>query len=632
MKLVAEVGVGTVAAGVAKAGADHILISGHDGGTGASPLSSLQAAGSPWEIGLAETQQTLMMNDLRSRVWVQADGQMKTGRDVVIAALLGADEVGFSTAPLIAAGCIMMRACHLNTCPVGIATQDPELRRRFEGTPEHVVNYLFFVAEEARELMAKLGIRAYDDLIGRVELLEFAPAVDHWKARGLDLSLLLAAPAEGPADAPRRRITSQLSPLPGALDWDLIEAARDAIDHRKPVTGSFRIRNVHRTVGGLLSHWVAKVHGAAGLPPETVRFRLDGSAGQSFGAWLAPGVELSLVGDANDYCGKGLSGGVIAIRPPDGATFAAEENVIVGNTVLYGATAGRAFFRGLAGERFAVRNSGASAVAEGVGDHGCEYMTGGRVVILGPTGRNFAAGMSGGIAYVHDPARHVRRALQHGPRRLRRDRRGGCDRAPRARSRSTTCARSRRWPRGSSRTGTRRSRGSSRSCRTTTSARWPSRRRPSGRCAPTVSATRSATSSASAHRHLAPVLTLAVSASAVSTASTAGVRAARVTREDLAADAAARDERRGDAVDRRGASTRSGSSPQAPVARTISSWIARSSEWKRMSGSKPPRSRQTRSCISRWPVLEHAPTQTAPANAVERDPLAAGERVARRGA
>ncbi|HYH90573.1 MAG TPA: glutamate synthase-related protein, partial [Solirubrobacteraceae bacterium] len=336
VKLVAEVGVGTVAAGVAKAGADHILISGHDGGTGASPLSSLQAAGSPWEIGLAETQQTLMMNDLRSRVWVQADGQMKTGRDVVIAAALGADEVGFSTAPLIAAGCIMMRACHLNTCPVGIATQDPELRRRFEGTPEHVVNYLFFVAEEARELMAQLGVRTYDDLIGRVDLLEFAPAVDHWKARGIDLSLLLAEPAEAPADAPRRRITSQLSPLPGALDWDLIEAARDAIDHRKPVTGSFRIRNVHRTVGGLLSHWVAKVHGAAGLPPETVRFRLDGSAGQSFGAWLAPGVELSLVGDANDYCGKGLSGGVLSVRPPEGSTFPAEDNVIVGNTVLYG--------------------------------------------------------------------------------------------------------------------------------------------------------------------------------------------------------------------------------------------------------------------------------------------------------
>src|SRR5215218_3670800 len=331
---------------------------------------------------------------------------MKTGRDVVVAALLGADEVGFSTAPLIAAGCIMMRACHLNTCPVGIATQDPELRKRFEGTPEHVVNYLFFVAEEARELMARLGVRRYEDLVGRTELLEAAPAVDHWKARGIDLSLVLAEPA-APPDAPRRRVRPQASPLPGALDWDLIEAARDAIDHRKPITGQFAVRNVNRTVGGLLSHWVAKVNGAAGLPPETIRFDLRGSAGQSFGAWLAPGIELSLVGDANDYCGKGLSGGVISVRPPDEAGFAAEENVIVGNTVLYGATAGRAFFRGLAGERFAVRNSGASAVVEGVGDHGCEYMTGGRVVILGPTGRNFAAGMSGGIAYVLD--RHERR-------------------------------------------------------------------------------------------------------------------------------------------------------------------------------------------------------------------------------
>jgi glutamate synthase (NADPH/NADH) large chain/glutamate synthase (ferredoxin) len=401
VKLAAEVGVGTVAAGVAKANADHILISGHEGGTGASPLSSLQSAGIPWEIGLAETQQTLVLNDLRSRVWVQADGQMKTGRDVVIAALLGADEVGFSTAPLIAAGCIMMRACHLNTCPVGIATQDPELRKRFEGTPEHVVNYLFFVAEEARELMARLGVRRYEDLVGRTELLEAAPAVDHWKARGIDLSLVLAEPA-APPDAPRRRVRPQASPLPGALDWDLIEAARDAIDHRKPVTGQFAIRNVNRTVGGLLSHWVAKVHGAAGLPPETIRFDLRGSAGQSFGAWLAPGIELSLVGDANDYCGKGLSGGVLSVRPPDEAGFAAEENVIAGNTVLYGATAGRAFFRGLAGERFGVRNSGASAVVEGVGDHGCEYMTGGRIVVLGCTGRNFAAGMSGGIAYVLD--------------------------------------------------------------------------------------------------------------------------------------------------------------------------------------------------------------------------------------
>jgi len=401
VKLVAEVGVGTVAAGVAKANADHILISGHDGGTGASPLSSIQAAGLPWEIGLAETQQTLVMNDLRSRVWVQTDGQMKTGRDVVVAALLGADEVGFSTAPLIAMGCIMMRACHLNTCPVGIATQDPELRRRFEGTPEHVVNYLFMVAEEARELMAKLGVATYDELIGRVELLEAAPAVDHWKARGVDLSLLLAVP-DAPPDAPRRRCQPQLSPLPGALDWALIDAAREAIDHKRPVTAEFAVRNVNRTVGGLLSHWVAKVHGAAGLPPETIRFTLRGSAGQSFGAWLAPGVELDLIGDANDYTGKGLSGGVVSVRPPEAATFAAEENVIVGNTVLYGATSGRAFFRGLAGERFAVRNSGAAAVVEGIGDHGCEYMTGGRIVVLGRTGLNFAAGMSGGVAYVLD--------------------------------------------------------------------------------------------------------------------------------------------------------------------------------------------------------------------------------------
>ena len=431
VKLVAEVGVGTVAAGVAKANADHILISGHDGGTGASPLSSIQARGVPWEIGLAETQQTLVLNDLRSRVWVQADGQMKTGRDVVVAALLGADEVGFSTAPLIAAGCIMMRACHLNTCPVGIATQDPELRRRFEGTPEHVVNYLFFVAEEARELMARLGVRRYEDLIGRTELLEAAPAVDHWKARGIDLSLLLAAP-DAPPDAPRRRVRPQLSPLPGALDWDLIEAARDAIDHRRPVTGEFAVRNVNRTIGGLLSHWVAKVHGAAGLPPETIRFGLRGSAGQSFGAWLAPGVELSLVGDANDYAARACRAACCPCARPTSPGFLAEENVIVGNTVLYGATAGRAFFRGLAGERFAVRNSGASAVVEGVGDHGCEYMTGGRIVILGETGRNFAAGHERRDRVRARSRRRVPRALQHGAGRLRRDRRGGRDRAARA--------------------------------------------------------------------------------------------------------------------------------------------------------------------------------------------------------
>jgi glutamate synthase domain-containing protein 2/glutamate synthase domain-containing protein 1/glutamate synthase domain-containing protein 3 len=401
VKLVSEVGVGTVAAGVAKANADHVLISGHDGGTGASPLSSIQAAGVPWEIGLAETQQTLVLNDLRSRIWVQTDGQIKTGRDVVVAALLGADEIGFATAPLIAAGCVMMRACHLNTCPVGVATQDPELRKRFKGLPEHVVNFCFFVAEEAREIMRRIGIRRFEELTGRVDLLRAGDAIDHWKARGIDLTHVLNMP-DVPPGTPLRRVRPQDSPLPAALDWKLIETAKEAIDHRKPVTGEFAIRNVNRTVGGLLSSAVTQVHGFEGLPPETVRFTLRGSAGQSFGAWLAPGVELTLIGDANDYTGKGLSGGVLAVRPPDEVTFKAEENVLIGNTVLYGATAGRAFFRGLAGERFAVRNSGASAVVEGVGDHGCEYMTGGRAVILGRTGRNFAAGMSGGVAYVLD--------------------------------------------------------------------------------------------------------------------------------------------------------------------------------------------------------------------------------------
>jgi len=401
VKLVAEVGVGTVAAGVAKANADHVLISGHDGGTGASPVSSILHAGIPWEIGLAETQQTLVLNGLRSRIWVQTDGQLKTGRDVVIAALLGADEMGFATAPLIATGCVMMRACHLNTCPVGIATQDPELRKRFRGKPEHVIEFLFFVAEEARRLMARLGVARFEDLVGRVDLLEPDSAVDVWQRRGIDLSNVLRAP-DVPAGTPLRRTEAQVSPLPGALDERLIAAAVPALRGRVPVTGAFAVANVDRTVGGLLSHEVTKRFGIAGLAPGTVRFRLDGSAGQSFGAWLAPGVELELVGEANDYVGKGLSGGVLSVRPPDGAGFAAEENVVVGNTVLYGATSGRAFFRGLAGERFAVRNSGASAVVEGVGDHGCEYMTGGCVVVLGRTGRNFAAGMSGGIAYVLD--------------------------------------------------------------------------------------------------------------------------------------------------------------------------------------------------------------------------------------
>jgi glutamate synthase (NADPH) large chain len=401
VKLVAEVGVGTVAAGVAKANADHVLISGHDGGTGASPLSSILFSGVPWEIGLAETQQTLVLNDLRSRIWVQTDGQLKTGRDVVVAALLGADEMGFATAPLIATGCVMMRACHLNICPVGIATQDPELRQRFQGQPEHVVNFLFFVAEEARQLMAKLGIARFEDLVGRVDLLEPDDAIEHWRARGLDLSALLLPPAAAPGAARRRR-EPQASPLGDALDWTLIEAARPALEQGLAVEGVYSVRNVHRTVGGLLSHAVTNAHGATGLPAGTIRFTLHGSAGQSFGAWLAPGVELTLHGDANDYVGKGLSGGVLAVRPPEGSGFVAEHSVIVGNTVLYGATAGKAFFRGQAGERFAVRNSGASAVVEGLGDHGCEYMTGGRVVVLGRTGRNFAAGMSGGIAYVLD--------------------------------------------------------------------------------------------------------------------------------------------------------------------------------------------------------------------------------------
>jgi glutamate synthase (NADPH) large chain len=401
VKLVSEVGVGTVAAGVAKANADHIVIAGHDGGTGASPQSSIQAAGIPWEIGIAETQQTLLLNDLRSRVTLQVDGQMKTGRDVVIAALLGADECGFSTAPLIAMGCIMMRVCHLNTCPVGIATQDPELRRRFEGTPEHVVKYLFFVAEEARELMASLGIRTYAELIGRSDLLEMDGAIEHWKARGVDLTNVLAMPDVAP-DAPRRCTRPQEPVLEDALDWELIRQAEAALERGERVRISTAVRNVNRTVGGLLSSEIARRYGPDGLPEGTIEVALEGSAGQSFGAWLMSGVTFTLAGETNDYAGKGLSGGVLTVRPPEQAGFRAEDNVIVGNTVLYGATAGRAFFRGLAGERFAVRNSGAHAVVEGVGDHGCEYMTGGRVVVLGPTGRNFAAGMSGGIAYVYD--------------------------------------------------------------------------------------------------------------------------------------------------------------------------------------------------------------------------------------
>jgi glutamate synthase domain-containing protein 2/glutamate synthase domain-containing protein 1/glutamate synthase domain-containing protein 3 len=402
VKLVSEIGVGTVAAGVAKANADHVVIAGHDGGTGASPKSSIQHAGVPWEIGLAETQQTLMRNDLRSRIIVQTDGQMRTGRDVIVAALLGADEYGFSTAPLIAQGCIMMRVCHLNTCPVGIATQDPELRARFRGKPEHVVNYLFLVAEEVRRILASLGLRRLEDAIGRADLLVPDGAVTHWKAKGIDLSELLVVPDVPPGTA-RRRTRGPDPVLGDHLDHELIEACAPALARAEPVELSRPIRNVHRTVGGLLSSAIARERGAAGLPPDTIRVDFHGSAGQSFAAWLAPGVSFTLWGDANDYTAKGMSGGTLAVRPAPDAGFVAEENVVVGNTVLYGATSGKAFFRGLAGERFAVRNSGVSAVVEGVGDHGCEYMTGGRVVVLGPTGLNFAAGMSGGIAYVLDP-------------------------------------------------------------------------------------------------------------------------------------------------------------------------------------------------------------------------------------
>jgi glutamate synthase domain-containing protein 2/glutamate synthase domain-containing protein 1/glutamate synthase domain-containing protein 3 len=402
VKLVAEVGVGTVAAGVAKANADHIVIAGHEGGTGSSPLSSIQHAGVPWELGLAEAQQTLVHHDLRSRVTLQADGQMKTGRDVVIAALLGAEEVGFSTAPLIAVGCIMMRVCHLNTCPVGIATQDPELRRRFTGTPEHVMNYLFMVAEEAREIMATLGVRNYVDLIGKADLLRLDTSIEHPKARHIDLANVLALPI-APKDRPRRQVRGPDPILTDALDHQIIKDAEAAILHAQALELSYAVRNRHRAVGGMLSSRIARLHGADGLPEGTLKVELTGSAGQSFGAWLAAGVELTLWGEANDYVGKGLSGGVIAVRPSKLARFAPEDNVIVGNTVLYGATGGRVFFSGLAGERFAVRNSGASAVVEGLGDHGCEYMTGGVVVVLGPTGHNFAAGMSGGVAYVYDP-------------------------------------------------------------------------------------------------------------------------------------------------------------------------------------------------------------------------------------
>jgi glutamate synthase (NADPH) large chain len=400
VKLVSEVGVGTIATGVAKAKADHVVIAGHDGGTGASPWSSIKHAGTPWELGLAETQQTLVLNRLRSRIRVQADGQMKTGRDVVIGALLGADEFGFATAPLVAEGCIMMRKCHLNTCPVGVATQDPVLRAKFQGRPEHVVNFFFFVAEEARLIMAQLGIAKFDDLIGRADLLNTKKGVAHWKASGLDFSRIFYVP-DAPADVPRRHTDTQDHGLEHALDVKLIQKAMPALERGEKVQFIEEVRNVNRTVGAMLSGELIRRH-PQGLPDDTIFMQMEGTGGQSFGAFLAQGITIDLIGDANDYTGKGLSGGRIAIRPSMEFRGEATQNIIVGNTVLYGATSGEAYFCGVAGERFAVRLSGASAVVEGTGDHGCEYMTGGTVVVLGATGRNFAAGMSGGMAYVYD--------------------------------------------------------------------------------------------------------------------------------------------------------------------------------------------------------------------------------------
>jgi glutamate synthase (NADPH) large chain len=401
VKLVSEVGVGTVAAGVSKAHADVVLISGDTGGTGASPLSSIKHAGLPWELGLAETQQVLLLNDLRSRIRVQTDGKLQTGRDVVIAALLGAEEFGFATMPLITMGCIMMRKCHLNTCAVGIATQDPVLRERFTGTPEHVINFFFFIAEQMRQHMAKLGFRTVDEMVGRVEKIETHIDDAHWKAKGIDLSSILYAPPL-PSRVARRRTTCQDHGLGPALDHALIAKAKPALESQTPVTGSFAIRNVHRTVGAMLGGQIARRYGSVGLPDGTIHYKFRGSAGQSFGAFVPQGVTLELEGDSNDYLGKGLSGGRLIAYPPKTSSFLPEESILVGNVVLYGATAGEVFLNGIAGERFAVRNSGATAVVEGVGDHGCEYMTNGLVVVLGTTGRNFAAGMSGGIAYVYD--------------------------------------------------------------------------------------------------------------------------------------------------------------------------------------------------------------------------------------
>ena len=401
VKLVSEVGVGTVAAGVSKAHADHVTIAGFEGGTGASPLTSIKHAGSPWEIGLAETHQTLVINRLRGRISVQVDGGIRSGRDVMVGALLGADEFGFSTAPLIATGCIMMRKCHLNTCPVGVATQDPVLRKRFKGQPEHVINYFFFVAEEVREIMAALGYRRFDEMIGQMQMLDRRKLVEHWKAKGLDFSRLFNKPEAKPGTN-IFKCEPQDHKIHEILDRNLIAELQAALDRGAPVRLQTAIRNTDRAVGGMLSGEVAKRYGHVGLPDGTIHVRFTGTAGQSFGAWLARGITFQLDGDANDYVGKGLSGGRIIIRPPADSGIVPEKLIIVGNTVLYGAIAGECYFRGVAGERFAVRNSGAIAVIEGAGDHCCEYMTGGVVVVLGVTGRNFAAGMSGGVAYVLD--------------------------------------------------------------------------------------------------------------------------------------------------------------------------------------------------------------------------------------
>ena len=404
VKLVSETGVGTVAAGVAKAKSDHIVIAGHDGGTGASPISSIKHAGTPWELGLAETQQTLLLNQLRGRVVLQVDGQMKTGRDVVIGALLGAEEFGFATAPLVVEGCIMMRKCHLNTCPVGIATQDPILRKRFAGQPEHVVNFFFFVAEEIREIMASLGIKKFNDLVGRSDLLDTKKGIDHWKIQGLDFSKIFYQPDMG-KEVSRYNTETQYHAIDKALDNELIRRSKNTIKTKEPCEFTMPISNTNRTVGTLLSHEIAKTYGNEGLPDDSIKINLEGTAGQSFGAFLAKGITLNLYGEGNDYVAKGLCGGKIVIRPPQNFKGIDEKNIIVGNTVMYGATSGETYFRGVAGERFCVRNSGAAAVVEGVGNHGCEYMTGGTVVVLGQTGQNFAAGMSGGVAYIYDPMR-----------------------------------------------------------------------------------------------------------------------------------------------------------------------------------------------------------------------------------